>query len=64
MKHKLLVGMQRFLREEEGTEVVEWALVAGLIVAVGAGIFFTIGEHVQTHLEALRDVIDPTYDGT
>ena len=59
MKHKLLVGMQRLLREEEGTEVVEWALVAGLIIAVGAAIFGLIGGHVQTHLNALEAAIAP-----
>ncbi len=41
---KLLAGVQRFWREEEGTETVEWALLAGLVVAVGAAIFSTIGD--------------------
>ena len=41
--NKLMMGVQRFLREEEGTEVVEWALVGGLIVAVGAVVFSEIG---------------------
>lgn len=59
MKSKLLVGMQRFLREEEGTEVVEWALVAGLIVAVGATIFAAIGDQVVIHLEALETALTP-----
>lgn len=55
----LMAGVRRFLRDEEGTEVVEWALVAGLIVAVGATIFATIGDHVVTHLETLRDALAP-----
>ncbi len=50
---KLIAGVQSFLREEEGTEVVEWALVAGLIVAVGAAIFVLIGDQVVIHLNAL-----------
>lgn len=50
---KLIAGVQRFLREEEGTEVVEWALLAGLIVAVGALIFAAIGDQVKIHLNAL-----------
>lgn len=55
----LNVELKRFLREEEGTEVVEWALVAGLIVAVGATIFATIGGHVQTHLNSLATALTP-----
>ncbi len=57
--NKLMQGIERFWREEEGTEVVEWALVAGLIIAVGAGIFATIGGHVQTHLTALATALTP-----
>jgi len=55
--NKLMMGVQRFLREEEGTEVVEWALVAGLIVAVGATIFATIGDSVKVYLEELSTVL-------
>lgn len=51
--NKFLAGVQRFLRDEEGTEVVEWALVAGLIVAVGATIFGTIGDKVVVYLQDL-----------
>ncbi len=58
--NKLMQGIERFVREEEGTEVVEWALVAGLIIAVGATIFATIGGHVETHLNALAGAIAPT----
>ncbi|MFC3283387.1 Flp family type IVb pilin [Litchfieldella rifensis] len=51
--NKLMKGVERFLREEEGTEVVEWALVGGLIVAVGATIFATIGDKVGIYLNNL-----------
>lgn len=58
--NKLMMGVQRFLREEEGTEVVEWALVGGLIVAVGATIFLTIGEKASALLQSIADVlVDP-----
>lgn len=56
--NKLMMGVQRFLREEEGTEVVEWALVGGLIVAVGAVIFSTIGEKAAGLLEAVSTALD------
>lgn len=48
--NKLMMGVQRFLREEEGTEVVEWALVGGLIVAVGAAVFTAMGTRAKTLL--------------
>lgn len=48
-----MAAVQRFVREEEGTEVVEWALVGGLIVAVGAAIFTGIGGQVTTQLNKL-----------
>ncbi len=55
--NKLVTGMKRFLREEEGTEVVEWALVAGLVIAVGALIFTGIGAAVAEHLGNLLAVL-------
>ncbi|WP_168013219.1 Flp family type IVb pilin [Halomonas salinarum] len=45
--NKLMMGVKRFWQEEEGTEVVEWALVAGLIVAVAATIFTNVGDNVS-----------------
>ncbi|MGR4068941.1 Flp family type IVb pilin [Billgrantia sp. C5P2] len=51
---KLMQGIERFWREEQGTEVVEWALVGGLIVAAGAGIYLVIGERVAELMEELR----------
>lgn len=55
--NKLMQGIERFWKEEEGTEVVEWALVAGLVVAVGAAIFIAIGDQVVEHLGALLDAL-------
>ena len=58
MNIRLIDGMKRFLREEEGTEVVEWALVAGLIVAVGAGLFLAIGGHVADIFGFLEGLLE------
>lgn len=54
---KFLNGVQRFLKDEEGSEVVEWALVAGLVVAVGAAVFVLIGGEVQRHLNSLLQAL-------
>ncbi|QTP54470.1 hypothetical protein HNO51_07120 [Billgrantia sulfidoxydans] len=48
--NKLMQGIERFWKEEEGTEVVEWALVGGLIVAVGAAVFTGIGTQAKAYL--------------
>lgn len=50
----MLRSITRFLRDEDGLETVEWALVGGLIVAVGAAIFVLIGQNVQTGLNSLQ----------
>ena len=55
--NRLTAELKRFVREEEGTEVVEWALVVGLIVAVAAGVFVAIGNDVRTALQSLADVV-------
>ena len=49
--------IKKFFKEEEGTEVVEWALAAGLIVAIGAAIFTGIGTAAAGHLQSLLDLL-------
>jgi pilus assembly protein Flp/PilA len=51
--NKLVTGVKRFLREEEGTEIVEWALVAGLLIVLVAALFITMGGHLNTIFTAL-----------
>lgn len=60
---KFIAGVKRFWREEEGSEVVEWALVAGLIVAVGATVMVAIGDGASTHLQTLADLLSPAAAG-
>ena len=45
------------VRDEEGTEVVEWALAGGLIVALGAAIFAALGGNVNTKMTALNTMV-------
>jgi Flp pilus assembly pilin Flp len=49
-------AIKRFVRDESGLETVEWAIVGGLVVAVGAIVFTLIGSDVQTSLENLQTV--------
>jgi len=52
----MLNAIKRFVREESGLETVEWAIVGGLVVAVGAIIFTLIGQDVQTSLGNMQNV--------
>jgi Flp pilus assembly pilin Flp len=52
----MLNAIKRFVREEGGLETVEWAIVGGLVVAVGAIVFTLIGTDVETSLTNLQGV--------
>ena len=43
----------RLVLNESGLETVEWAIVGGIIAAVGALVFANIGGDVQTGMIAL-----------
>ena len=47
-------AIMKFMSDEEGLETVEWAIVGGLVVAVGAAIFVNIGTDSSTALSNLR----------
>jgi Flp pilus assembly pilin Flp len=44
----------RFLKEEDGMELVEWALVGGIVVAVTAAAIKGIGTAVKTKLTNIQ----------
>jgi len=45
----------RFILDESGLEMVEWAIVGGLVVAIGAAFFTLIGENASVGIEKLSD---------
>jgi len=49
----MLNQIKKFMLDDSGLETVEWAIVGGIIVAVGAGFFFTIGIDVTRGVTAL-----------
>ena len=63
MKTNLKAAFSRFLRDEEGTEMVEWAIVGGLVVAVGAAVFGTIGTGANTALTTLDGEVQNAANG-
>jgi Flp pilus assembly pilin Flp len=48
--------IKNFMLDESGLETVEWAIVGGIVVAVGAAIFIVIGGDVASGLAALSAV--------
>ncbi len=49
----MLNSIKSFVLDESGLETVEWAIVGGIVVAVGAAIFVTIGGDVSRGLNSL-----------
>ncbi len=49
----MLNQIRKFMLDESGLETVEWAIVGGVIVAVGAALFLTIGADVLRGMTAL-----------
>jgi pilus assembly protein Flp/PilA len=47
--------IKKFFKEEEGTEVVEWALVLGLIIVGAVALFGGIGTSVTSAWQAIAD---------
>jgi Flp pilus assembly pilin Flp len=45
--------IRHFVLDESGLETVEWAIVGGVIVAVGAALFITIGQDTLRGVTAL-----------
>jgi len=52
----MLNAIKRFVRDESGLETVEWAIVGGLVVAVGAIVFTLIGTDVKTSLNNMEKI--------
>ena len=50
----MLSSIKRFVKDESGLETVEWAIVGGVIVAVGAALFITIGQDTLRGVTSLQ----------
>ena len=49
----MLNQIKKFMLDDSGLETVEWAIVGGVIVAVGAALFIIIGGDVLRGVTAL-----------
>ena len=52
----LMNQMKRFVSDESALEMIEWAIVAGIVVAVGAAVYISIAGDVVRGLGALSAV--------
>jgi pilus assembly protein Flp/PilA len=51
----MLNQIKGFMLDESGLETVEWAIVGGLIVAIGASFFVLIGGHASVGFTSLQN---------
>ncbi len=49
--------LKLFIRDERGLAAVEYALVAGVVVAGLVGVFGSIGDNATDRLQALADAL-------
>jgi Flp pilus assembly pilin Flp len=49
----MLKFVQNFVREEDGLEMVEWAIVAAVVTSVAAGTLTTIGGSLNASFTSL-----------
>ena len=54
--------IKRFLLDESGGEMPEYAVVVGLIIVVGAAIFLYIGQNLNTIFTFLNDLLTDAAD--
>lgn len=59
MEEKRMEKIWRFLKDEEGTETVEWAIVAGLIIVAAAALWSDVGQYVYDNISALVEALTP-----
>lgn len=60
LRNKLL----RFTKDESGASAIEYAVIAGLIIAVAAGAISTLGTDVQEVFSGVSTTLDSATTGT
>ncbi len=49
----MMHALKRFVREDEGLEMLEWAIVAALFATAGAVMWLTLGSTVTAELTTI-----------
>lgn len=53
LRRMKMKALKRFLKDEQGTETVEWAIIIGLIAVASITLIVSIGEWVKTKFTTL-----------
>ena len=60
--------MKQFLRKlwknEEGAEVVEWVIVAAVLIGVAIGAYALLGDNINDAVNKVGDELDTAIDAT
>jgi Flp pilus assembly pilin Flp len=56
-KGEVMKALRKFFKDERGGEMPEYAVVVGLIIVVGAAIFLTLGDQLNTIFTALSNML-------
>ena len=60
-KEKLMKKlMKRFLKDEQGLELSEYAVMAALVIVVAAAVIITVGEEINVIFGKLLDALQGT----
>jgi len=54
---KMWMLLKKLVKEEEGMETVEYAVVGGLVVIVGVAIWLILGQNVSTKISQLASAV-------
>lgn len=49
--------LKRFMKDERGLELSEYAIMAGLIIVVAVGTILTMGGYINSIFEKVRDAL-------
>jgi Flp pilus assembly pilin Flp len=59
MKRQLIAGIRRFFADQRGGEVIEYALVLGLIIVAAIAIIGAVGTKVVAHWNSVNSSLTP-----
>ncbi len=52
---KLRIIIKMFANDERGTETVEWAILAGMLVLAATAVWMTIGGNISSRISTLAE---------
>ena len=50
-------SVMKFVKDEDGLTIVEYAVAGGLITVAAVGAFITLGENVESKIECMHEAV-------